>query len=446
MQQLIAAELLAATSDDGFSLDELVLQLRECMTQEGLPAILRLILELVDESLALAHVSGRAQPAHACPCGHHRYELKDRQDRRLRTSVGTVVLRLRRLCCRVCRKVFVPLRAFLRLERWQSKTGELERIIVEVMSEQSYRRGSAHLDTIGEIPVPKSTGHRWVAQTPASQWEVPDPQPQALLADGTGFKRRPDPAVGLTNRGEVRVVVGLTKTGRWVGYGVWSQEKWEQIGQILQGPGPGPAVQAPMLVTDGEPGLAEALAGVANRAQRCRWHLVDQLKYSLYQDGVKAPGQRAPTQELAGLLAIDVPAQDFEQVKPTEKAALAEQIQQARTQVDDLIRRLRQQQYQKAAGYLETARTRMFRWLEFWLETGLVTPATTGYLERLMRELGRRLKKIGFGWTDTGAAQMARILLRRITDPDEWAEYWKKRLRLDGKVQIHFRNAKTVQP
>ena len=69
--------------------------------------------------------------------------------------------------------------------------------------------------------------------------------------------------------------------------------------------------------------LAEALAGVANRAQRCRWHLVDQLKYSLYQDGVKAPGQREPTQELAGLLAIDVPAAEFEQVQPEEKTALA---------------------------------------------------------------------------------------------------------------------------
>jgi hypothetical protein len=294
--------------------------------------------------------------------------------------------------------------------------------------------------------VPKSTAHRWRAETQASQWDLPDPQPQSLLADGTGFKRRPNSAVGVTNRGEVRVVVGLTKEGRWVGYGVWSQENWEQIGQGLHGPGPQPAVQMPMLVTDGEPGLAEALAGVANRAQRCRWHLVDQLKYSLYQDGVKAPGQRETVQELAGLMAIDVPTEDFEQVKPEEKTALAEQIEQARKQMDDLILRLRQKQYQKAAGYLEAAGTRMFRWLEFWLETGLVTPATTGYLERLMRELGRRLKKIGFGWTDAGAAQMARILLRRITDPAEWAAYWKQRLRLEGRVQILFRRVQTVQP
>ncbi|HEY9172025.1 MAG TPA: hypothetical protein VI136_07075, partial [Verrucomicrobiae bacterium] len=198
------------------------------------------------------------------------------------------------------------------------------------------------------------------------------------------------------------------------------------------------------LVTDGEPGLAEALAGVANRAQRCRWPLVDPLKYSLDQDGVKAPGQREPTQELAGLVASDVPAGDFAAVKPEEKAALAEQIQHARGPVDDLIGRVRQKQYENAAGYLEAARERMFRWLEFWLETGRVTPATTGSLERLLRELGRRLKKLGFGWTDAGAAQMAQILLRRITDPEAWAEYWKKRLRLDGRVQIHFRAVKAI--
>jgi hypothetical protein len=61
-----------------------------------------------------------------------------------------------------------------------------------------------------------------------------------------------------------------------------------------------------------------------------------------------------------------------------------------------------------------------------------------------MRELGRRIKKIGFGWTDQGAAQMARILLRRVTDAQEWAEYWKKRLRLEGRVLFRFRGARTV--
>lgn len=118
MQQLIAADLLCATSEEGFSLDELVITLREVMAQEGMAAIARLILELIDEALALAHVSGRARPRRVCDCGHGGYELKDRRERRFRTSLGTISLRWRRLECRACGKDFLPLRAFFGLEPW----------------------------------------------------------------------------------------------------------------------------------------------------------------------------------------------------------------------------------------------------------------------------------------------------------------------------------------
>jgi hypothetical protein len=414
------------------------------MARDGLPALLGLILDLVDETLALTHVTGRAKVARECACGHDRYELKDRRPRQLRTSVGTVLLRWRRLACRRCGKSFVPLRMFLGLDRWQSKTVELERIIVEVMSEQSYRRGSAHLQTIGQIPVPKSSAHRWVAQTGASQWDLPEARPLSLVADGTGFKRRPDSQAGLSNHGEVRVVVGLTKSRRWVGYGVWSSQSWAQIAAQLRGTGPEPAVQAQMFVSDGEKGLADNLAQLANNAQRCRWHILEELKYILWQDGAKVKEQRQPIKDLAAVLAIDLPEGAFEPVQAQEKEQVRQKIADAQRPLVELIDRLRAKQYNRAAGYLAAAKARMFRWLEFWLETGLVCPATTSWLERMMRELGRRLKKIGFGWTDKGAAQMARILLRRITDPEEWAEYWKKRLRLEGRVQIHFRGVKTL--
>jgi hypothetical protein len=445
MQQLIAAQLLAATSEAGFSLDELVLSLREVMAQQGLPALARLILELIDETLALTHATGRATPPRSCACGHTHYELKDRRDRQLRTSLGTVHLRWRRLECRGCGKDFIPLRAFLGLERWQSKTAELERIIVEVMSEQSYRRGSAHLDTIGEIPVPKSTAHRWIAQTSADQWDLPDPQPLALVADGTGFKRRPEPKSGLSNHGEVRVVVGLTHERKWVGYGVWSGESWAQIAAHLRGSGPEPSVHAQMFVSDGEKGLADNLAALANNTQRCRWHVLEELKYILWQDGAKVKEQRQPIKDLAAVLAIDLPEGAFEPVQPQEKQTVREQIAAAQKPLEELIARLRARHYDKAAGYLEAARGRLFRWLEFWLQTGLVSPATTSWLERLMRELGRRLKKIAFGWSESGAAKMARILLRRCTDAEQWTEYWKQRLQLQGRVQIHFRGVKTLE-
>jgi len=41
--------------------------------------------------------------------------------------------------------------------------------------------------------------------------------------------------------------------------------------------------------------------------------------------------------------------------------------------------------------------------LRLWLETGIVCPRTTSIIENLIRELVRRLKKIGWNWSDAGA-------------------------------------------
>jgi hypothetical protein len=65
-------------------------------------------------------------------------------------------------------------------------------------------------------------------------------------------------------------------------------------------------------------------------------------------------------------------------------------------------------------------------------------------IERMMREIGRRLKKIAFGWSEKGAAKMARIIIKRITSSGEWEKYWNDRLRLNGNVMLVFRGAKVL--
>jgi len=128
-----------------------------------------------------------------------------------------VSLRWRRLQCTHCGRTIIPLRAFLGLDRWASHTGELEQVVTEVVSQQSYRRGAAHLRTIGEIPAPKSTAHRWVAASPCDQFEA-SPEPfDYLLADGTGYKAR----VGAGEKaGELRLAVGITAAGQTVRWAI----------------------------------------------------------------------------------------------------------------------------------------------------------------------------------------------------------------------------------
>ena len=66
-------------------------------------------------------------------------------------------------------------------------------------------------------------------------------------------------------------------------------------------------------------------------------------------------------------------------------------------------------------------------------------------VERLMRELRRRLKKIVFGWSTCGVAKIARIILKRTTSANEWEQYWKRRLRLDDNVVIVLCGVKAAQ-
>jgi len=321
---------------------------------------------------------------------------------------------------------------------------ELERIAVEVVSEQSYRRGSRHLAVAGEIPVAKSTLHRWVVQSPAAEWTPPADPLAVLMADGTGYKRRPDPAQGQDHRGELRVLVGRTAQGQWKALGAWSGQSWAEIVQRVAGQGAQPTVQADTLISDGENGLAQALAGLVNGQQRCPWHLVRDLNIALWKDQAPLTERREQQQQLNELIGIELPAGELETVKPEERAALRQRVQSAEQNLADLVRTLRTQGYQRAANYVADAQGKLFRYVEFWLETGVVCPRTTAWLERMMRELGRPLKKIGFGWSEGGAARMACVILRRLTDAKEWEEYWRQRLGLDNNVCISLRSVKAL--
>ncbi len=45
-----------------------------------------------------------------------------------------------------------------------------------------------------------------------------------------------------------------------------------------------------------------------------------------------------------------------------------------------------------------------------------------------------------FGWSEEGAARMARIIIKRFTSAGEWERYWKQRLRIQGNVILVLRS------
>lgn len=442
MQNIIALEIVSAVSEAGFSLDELVVRTKELFEREGMPGFVRLVLLLMDELLCLRLVKGQSKWKPKPCCGRGRYEQSRRDVKLLRTSIGTVHMEWRRLRCTKCGKSFVPMREFLGLEQYQSKTAELEQMVAEVVSEQSYRRTSKHLDLIGEVPVPKSTAHRWVMQSECDELAVDGKAVGIVVADGTGYKRRPD--AEKNNRGELKVVLGVGSDGTVVPVGAWSGESWEDIGKEIKDNAIDWKKEGKILVSDGERRLADALASVAESAQRCHWHAPNDVNYAMWEDKAPLDERRAMQSRIAGLIGIELPESDFEKVKPDDKAALVEKTETAEEKLDELIAELSGKGYYKAATYVRNAKESLFSYVRFWLKYGLVCPRAASMIERMMREIGRRLKKIAFGWSEKGAAKMARIIIKRITSAGEWEKYWNDRLRLNGNVMLVFRGAKPL--
>ena len=342
--------------------------------------------------------------------------------------------------------MLLPLRSFLGLEPHQAKTSELEKTVVEVVSEQSYRRSSKHLKTIGEIPVPKSTAHRWVAQSDCDKTAGGTGTFGLLLADGTGYKRRPDKVKAINNRGEVRIAFGIENTGRITALGAWSGEDWDAIAQQIRGKRKDGKPVAEMLLSDGERGLIESLGKLCDDQQRCHWHAARDLNYTLWQDKAPLTQRKQTQQELAGIIGIELPEDDFEKVSPADKAALVKTVAEAEEKVNALWKRLMAKGYAEASGYVAKMSGQLFSYVRRWLETGLVSPRTASWIERVMREIARRLKRMAFGWSEQGAAKMARIILKRFTSAAAWEKYWKKKLRIEGNVVLVLRSIKALSP
>lgn len=447
MQSSITLNMLSAVSEKGFSLDELVIETKTLFEQEGMAGIVGLILGLFDEKVCIDMVAGKRNAQKPC-CGLPRYHHQGSLDRQFRTSVGAVKICWRRLECQHCGRTTIPLRELLGLEPYQSKTSELEKMVAEVVSEQSYRRASSHLDIIGQIPVPKSTAHRWVIQSDCDKIDECKDDLDVLFADGTCYKRRIDKNKHRNNRGEVRLALGVAKNGSVVPLGAWSGNDWDQIAAEIKGKRTDGEKLADILVSDGEQGIAHHLSDLCNSQQRCHWHTVRDLNHALYLDAADKYTRDKMKKELAMMIGIELPGEDFEQANQSDKDDIMRATANAEYEVGSLIKTLVEKKYTFAADYLIRASKNLFSYVYRWLKTGIVTPRVSSFIERMMRELARRLKRMAFGWSEKGATKMARIIIKRFTSVNQWDAYWKKRLNIQGNVIMTIRSitATTPQP
>jgi hypothetical protein len=353
-----------------------------------------------------------------------------RSERRwLSTDLGAIGFRVGYVSCRRCGKKFAPILDALGLQPRQRHTGRLEKLIVEAANKTSFARSVEDVEGLAGVPTSKSSSHRWVAGL-----ELPECKPpplEFLMADGTGYKK----AKGA--RGELRVAIGLTAEGEVAPLGTWSGKTWKQIGKEVQRRLRGRP--KPLLsVLDGEPGLSAHFAGLARRTQRSHWHLRRDFSVLLWHDGLKKAGARPFGRQLSEILAVEIPEGEWESILAIEKAGLCDKVREAREKFDEMIEDFEKRGYQHGAEYLRGARERIFTRIDLWLETGIIAPRSTGVIEEIMREVGRRMKKLGWNWKDHGVTQQASMILLRRYSQEQWEEYWKQRLNLRDRCRVQI--------
>jgi hypothetical protein len=248
-----------------------------------------------------------------------------------------------------------------------------------------------------------------------------------LGADGTGFKKQG------SKKGQVRLVLKIGPEGAVEPVGVWAGTSWMQIGADVADQQQG---QGRLFVSDGERGLEDWLGPLCENSQRGHWHAAREVGYALWEDKLSFKDRKQRQKQVGKMIALEIPEEDIEWVSQREKDQLRYRIAQAEKQLDGLCEEFESQGYPKASTYLRRARDQMFNHLRLWLDTGIIAPRTTSIIENLIRELVRRLKKIGWNWSDEGAARMGRIVMIRRYDPEAWFEYWNQRINLRGRCKI----------
>jgi len=403
--------------------EKLALTVIEAYQQQVVQTLCRPSGLVAKKGLGLHEAKGSA--GRRCRCRRFKRAGYWSDVREFASDVGSIAFRPALIACRRCGKRITPILGALELDGYQSKTDQLFRKTMEAIAETSYRRSSEPLEVLTHVPVAKSTLHRWAASV---DWPVSEGTgPRFLLADGTGFKRQPG------QRGEVRMVLEMAENGTFRPLGVWAGTDWQAISRQLKARLKGPPE---LLMSDGERGIERWLSGLTRGTARCHWHFPRGSSYLLWKEKVPLAERKDVLRRIRRLLAIEIPQEDMEVVSREDKEALRERIASSEAELYRLHEDFAQKGYSKAADYFDRARHRLFSHLRLWLQTGIVAPRTTSLIENIIRELVRRLKKVGWNWSDAGATRMGRMVMIRRYDSESWRRYWQSRMNLQGRCDI----------
>ena len=352
--------------------------------------------------------------------------------RRFSTVFGKLDLRLRMGQCCNCGAFYSPLLSALKIGRYARRETNFEHEVIEAVIDTNYRR----LIDGRSIDISLGGVHNIVVGSDIDdtfQESVPVGGLSAIMADGTGVKQHQG------RKGELRAVIGITKGGAVEPLGCFTNTEWPEVERAIKGRIKEAEPYNIPFIYDGEPGLDDFLSDTAE-SQRCTWHGPRGLYHALWEDGLKKKESQPETDKIKHLIGIELPEGDFEILKEEDKEQVKSHYESSKSEIKELIKTFREKGYKHGTSYLENLSERLFTNIELWLKTGIIAPKTTSLLERVFREIGRRLKRIAWGWSDKAVTNISKMIMIRHYSRDKWEQYWKEKLGIKGYFKMEIQS------
>ncbi|MFC1863728.1 hypothetical protein ACFL1Z_07230 [Thermodesulfobacteriota bacterium] len=448
MKQRISISLKFEIVIGKVNLNEIIYQLREIQNPlmlKILENILKWYDDLIAERLSQTRVYsskarkglgrhiGKGQPGNRfCRGRKVRKRGYRKHSRQFSTVFGLLKLPIRVVECCKCGAYYSPLLSALGIGRYARKEANFEHEVIEAVIDTNYRRlidGRSidiSLGGIHNIVVGSDIDKNF--QEPVSIEDL-----SAIMADGTGVKQQKG------RKGELRAVIGLTKEGRVEPLGTFTNTEWSDIELNIKKRIKEAAPWNIPFIYDGEPGLDNFLADVAE-SQRCTWHASRGVYHAFWEDGLKKKDSQPVTDKIKQLIGIELPEDDYEILKEEDKDEVKSKYESSKSEIKELIETFREKGYERGTAYLENLSERLFTNIELWLRTGVIAPKTTSLLERVFREIGRRLKRIAWGWADKSVTNLSKMIMIRQYSREKWEKYWKQKMGINGYFEIQIKS------
>lgn len=353
------------------------------------------------------------------------------------TLFGKLKQPLRVAECRLCGARYSPLLNALKMTPYSRTESNLEHEVIEAVIDTNYRR----LIEGRSIDISLGAIHNMVVGSDVDRLAEPAvdlDDLSAIMADGTGYKRQKG------EKGELRSVIGITNGGKVEPLGTFANTAWSDIEQMVKDRFKEIKAAGIPFIYDGEPGLDDFLADVAE-SQRCAWHGPRGLYHSMWEDGLRKKESQPHIDKLKQLIGIELPKGDYELLKDQDREAVEEKYRSSKAEIGALIDVFKEHGYQKGATYLDNLSQRIFTNIDLWLRTGVIAPKTTSLLERIFREIGRRVKRIAWGWSDATVTKLSKMIILKKYSKEKWKQYWKQKLGIEGHFNIRIAHAE-IQP